>query len=89
MSTCSIRTGHREFNWIRLSGAADSDWPKQPNGVELTPLDLTFQRDPYPVLDELRGKEPVHLDQMLRRWLLTGHDDIDGALRDGRNSISR
>ena len=53
-----------------------------PTGVELTPLDPTFQRDPYPVLDTLRSREPVHHDQVISRWVLTRHDDIDAVLRD-------
>ena len=53
-----------------------------PTGIELTPLDPAFQRDPYPVLDRLRSREPVHHDQVIRRWVLSRHDDIDAVLRD-------
>jgi cytochrome P450 len=34
------------------------------------------------VHDTLREREPVHHDQVLRRWLLTRHDDVDTLLRD-------
>jgi cytochrome P450 len=53
-----------------------------PTGIALTPLDPKFQRDPYPVLDQLRDGEPVHYDGTLGRWVLTRHDDVDALLRD-------
>ena len=53
-----------------------------PTGVAATALDPAYQRDPDPVHDALREREPVHHDQVLRRWLLTRHDDVDTLLRD-------
>ncbi len=53
-----------------------------PTGVELTALDERFRTDPYPVLDELRDAEPVHHDQVLERWVLTRHDDVDRVVND-------
>src|SRR5690349_7078379 len=53
-----------------------------PTGVAVTALDPAFQREPDPVLDVLREREPVHHDQQLKRWLLTRHDDVDALLRD-------
>jgi cytochrome P450 len=53
-----------------------------PTGVAATALDPAYQRDPDPVHDVLREREPVHHDQVLRRWLLTRHDDVDTLLRD-------
>src|SRR4029079_14342771 len=53
-----------------------------PTGVAATALDPAYQRDPDPVHDVLRERDPVHRDQVLRRWLLTRHDDVDALLRD-------
>lgn len=53
-----------------------------PTGVAVTSLDPQFQRDPDPVLDELRSRDPLHHDEQLQRWLLTRHDDVDALLRD-------
>ena len=53
-----------------------------PTGIELTALDETFRRDPYPVLESVRSAEPVHYDEVIRRWVLTRHDDVDALLRD-------
>jgi cytochrome P450 len=53
-----------------------------PTGIELTALDPAFQRDPYPILDRVRTQEPVHYDAVIKRWVLTRHDDVDALLRD-------
>jgi cytochrome P450 len=53
-----------------------------PTGVELSVLDARFQRDPYPVLDEVRAREPVHHDTQIHRYVLTRHADVDALLRD-------
>ncbi|MBI5284471.1 MAG: cytochrome P450 [Chloroflexi bacterium] len=58
-----------------------------PTGLALTTLDETFRTDPFPVLDELREREPVHYDAVLHRWVLTRHDDIDRLLRDRTLSV--
>lgn len=55
-----------------------------PTGVELTALDPAFRTDPYPVLARLRERDPVHYDAMIKRWVLTRHDDIERVLRDRR-----
>ena len=52
-----------------------------PTGLGLTPLDETFRQDPYPVLQELRQREPVHHDQDLQRYFFTGYDDVKSILR--------
>ncbi len=56
--------------------------PPVPTGIELTPLDSTYREDPYPVLEKLRGLEPVHRDEMMRGWMLTRHDDVVALLND-------
>jgi len=53
-----------------------------PTGVAVTALDPAYQHDPDPVHDALREREPLHHDQVLHRWLLTRHDDVDTLLRD-------
>jgi cytochrome P450 len=58
-----------------------------PTGVELTALDPVFRADPYPVLTHLRGREPVHYDQVIHRWVLTRAQDIERVLRDRGMSV--
>jgi cytochrome P450 len=58
-----------------------------PTGAELTALDPVFRADPYPVLTHLRGREPVHYDQVIRRWVLTRAQDIERVLRDRGMSV--
>jgi len=53
-----------------------------PTGIELTALDARFRDDPYPILAELREREPVHHDRGLGRFVLTRHDDVHEVLRD-------
>jgi len=52
-----------------------------PTGVQLTALDPRFRDDPYPVLAELREREPVHRDTELNRWVFTRHADVFEILR--------
>jgi hypothetical protein len=52
-----------------------------PTGVELTALDPAFRADPYPVLARLREREPVHRDDVIKRWVLTRGDDVERVLR--------
>ena len=53
-----------------------------PTGVALTPLDKRFREDPYPVLAELRRRDPVHHDGVFHQYLFTRHDDVMAILRD-------
>jgi len=53
-----------------------------PTGVELTPLDPAFRANPYPVLARLRAREPVHYDDVIKRWVLTRGGDVESLLRD-------
>ncbi len=53
-----------------------------PTGIQLTALDPQFREDPYPVLAELRRREPVHHDEQLGRYFFTRHDDVAEILRD-------
>jgi len=58
-----------------------------PTGIELTALDPAFRTDPYPVLSDLRAREPVHYDQVIHRWVLTRAQDIERVLRDRGMSV--
>jgi hypothetical protein len=53
-----------------------------PTGIQLTALDPEFRRDPYPMLEELLDAEPVHYDEIVKRWVLSSHDDIEAVLKD-------
>ena len=53
-----------------------------PTGLALTPLDDTFRADPYPVLKELREREPVHHDTELNRWFFCEYAEVKRILRD-------
>jgi cytochrome P450 len=62
-----------------------------PTGVQLTPFDEAFLNDPYPVLKRLRNAEPIHRDNALSRWFVTGFDNVREVLRnkDLSNDINR
>jgi cytochrome P450 len=53
-----------------------------PTGLKLTNLDPDFRENPYPILAELRVREPVHHDEVLGRYVLTTHEDVSSILRD-------
>ncbi len=61
---------------------SQQDDPTVPTGVELTAINERFRTDPYPVLDELRETEPIHHDEVLKRCVLTRHDDVDRVVND-------
>jgi cytochrome P450 len=48
-----------------------------------------FIADPFPVLAELRRRDPVHWNSSLGGWVLTRHDDVRDGLRDKRLSADR
>jgi cytochrome P450 len=50
-------------------------------GIQLTPLDEPFREDPYPILADLRTREPAHRDTELNRVFLTRHDEVHDVLR--------
>lgn len=53
-----------------------------PTGIALTALDPAFRENPYPILAELREREPVHHDTVLHRYVFTRHEDVNAILRD-------
>ena len=52
-----------------------------PTGVRLTHFDPEFRKNPYPILAELRERDPIHRDTELGRWVFTRHDDVWEILR--------
>lgn len=46
------------------------------------PMSSDFDRDPYPILANLREHEPVYWWPQARGWFLTRHDDIVSVLAD-------
>jgi cytochrome P450 len=53
-----------------------------PQGVELTAVDERFREDPYPILETLRERAPVHHDSVMNRYICTRHDDVKAVLHD-------
>jgi len=56
-------------------------------GAELTALDPAFRTNPYPAFARLREREPVHYDDVIKRWILTRQDDIESLFRDRTMSV--
>lgn len=71
----------------RTEPVATADATPVPTGVQLTTLDERFREDPYPVLDELRERDPVHKDEVLHRYVLTRHDDVKAVVHDRSLSV--
>jgi cytochrome P450 len=65
-----------------MSSDATTTQRPVPTGLQLTNLDPAFREDPYPILADLREREPVHHDAILGRYVLTRHDDVSAVLRD-------
>jgi len=61
-----------------------NDGENLPHGIQLTPLDEKFRKDPYKILQKLRGAAHVHYDQEMGRFLYTRHDDVKALLHDKR-----
>jgi cytochrome P450 len=59
-----------------------------PTGVRLVPFDEAFRNDPYPVLKRLRDAEPIHRDESLSRWFVTGFEDVREVLRNKDLSVN-
>ncbi|HKN53387.1 MAG TPA: alpha/beta fold hydrolase, partial [Amycolatopsis sp.] len=52
--------------------------------IAFNPQDPAFLNDPYPFYRALREKAPVHYEDSLGGWVLTGYDDVSRLLRDSR-----
>ena len=55
-----------------------------PEGIQLTPFDPEFERDPYAVYARLREKAPVHFDGM--SYTVSGYAEVATLLKDDRLS---
>ena len=53
-----------------------------PQGLQLTPLDDEYRKDPYHIYKELRERAPVHKDHEIGRVLCTRHDDVKSICHD-------
>ncbi|HMN47416.1 MAG TPA: cytochrome P450 [Povalibacter sp.] len=53
----------------------------QPPLSSLTLADPRVMQNPYPYFERLRAEDPVHLDEKMRTWLVTRHEDIVEAAR--------
>ena len=54
-----------------------------------TRLDPATVYDPYPRYEQLRSEDPVHWNEGIQAWVLTGYQDVLDALRDPRLSAER
>lgn len=45
--------------------------------------------DPYPLLERLRDKDPIHWSERLSSWLITRYDDVFACLNDPRLASNR
>lgn len=61
---------------------SSKDQKDLPTGLQLTALDESFRKDPYPILAGLREKAPVHEDPHPRRLFVTRMDDVKALLHD-------
>jgi len=52
-----------------------------PTGIQLMALDPDFREDPYPILADLRERDPIHYDEQFSRYIFTRHDDVSAILR--------
>ena len=64
-----------------------SERPSVPTGLELTPLDEDYRRDPHAVYARLREQEPIHFDSFRGAWVLTEHETVRQLLRDPSLSV--
>lgn len=60
-------------------------WERHRTGVVFNPIGDP-QVDPYPYLDEIRERDPVHWSYVLRGWLISRHADVLEFLRDPATS---
>lgn len=61
---------------------AEAEADTVPSMLQLTPLNPAYRDDPYPLLDEVRTRAPVHADAMTGSVLLTRYQDVRGVLND-------
>ena len=54
------------------------------SGVSYNPISRKTLRDPYPLYDKLREKDPVRRMRLSNAWVLTRYEDVDQVMRDHR-----
>ena len=59
-------------------------WEHLESGVSYNPISRKTLRDPYPLYDKLREKDPVHRMRLANAWVLTRYEDVDQVMRDHR-----
>jgi cytochrome P450 len=53
-----------------------------PSILQLTPLDPAYRADPHRVLDDLRARCPVHMDEVSGAFLLSRYADVRATVSD-------
>lgn len=53
-----------------------------PGILQLTPIDPAYRSDPHAVLDDLRGRCPVHRDETAGSFIVTRYDDVRALVSD-------
>jgi cytochrome P450 len=53
-----------------------------PSILQLTPLDPTYRENPHRVLDDLRARCPVHMDEVSGAFLLSRYADVRATVSD-------
>jgi len=53
-----------------------------PTGYALSAIDPTYRETPWVTLDRLRAAEPVHHDQQLGRYFVTGGHEVERLVKD-------
>jgi cytochrome P450 len=53
----------------------------------INPLDPACARDPYPLFARLREHDPIHRDEVMNAWLVTGFDAFVAIMQDPRFSL--
>ena len=59
-------------------------WEWLESGATFNPLSKQARRNPYPMYERLRSKDPVHRSRLANGWVLTRYADIKAVLSDHR-----
>ena len=57
-------------------------WEWLESGVAFAPLSKRTKRDPYPMYQRLRLKDPVHRSRIANGWVLSRYEDVKTVLTD-------
>ena len=44
-----------------------------------------FQKDPFPIYQQLRDHHPIYHDRFHNRWIISRYWDVDGAFQDNES----